>query len=227
MTNEWAESLMAHHLAYNFLGKAYFEPPTADFIDLLAREALFDDWPLESDQPDVQAGLALLREFAHFWKPDGDPLQIKPLARDYQRLFIGPDELLAAPWESVHRSESRLMYDRQTFEVRAAYARHGMTVKLKQVEPEDHVGLEMAFVAFLTGQALNALQIGDTDAVETAISGLRSFFSEHILHWVPGLTANILEHAETPYYRGLALLTRGCLAHTCAAFSIRSPLEAA
>jgi TorA maturation chaperone TorD len=224
---EWAESLMAHHLAYTFLSRAFYEPPTSDFIDLLARDALFDDWPLESEHPDTLAGLAVLREFSHFWKPDGDSAQLKPLARDFSRLFVGPDHLLAAPWESVHRSQERLMFERQTHEVRAMYARYGMVVKTVQVEPEDHVGIEMAFIAYLTGQALNALQIGDTDAVEESIRGLRAFFSEHILQWVPGLLANILEHAETPYYRGIALLTRGCLAQTCAAFSIRSPLEEA
>jgi TorA maturation chaperone TorD len=201
------ESLLAQHLAYSFLGKAFYEPPALDFIQPLVDDALFDDWPVESDDATMQAGLTELRDFCANWQPDS----LTDLKRDYARLFIGPGHLLAPPWESVYRSDEGLLFERQTLEVRAFYQRFGMAVPRPNVEPDDHLGLEFRFVAYLCNVALDAQRQDRPDLVDGLLAVTSDFLSQHLLTWAADCLGRVEANAQTAYYRGLARLALGCL----------------
>jgi TorA maturation chaperone TorD len=210
-----ADQFLAHHLAYNFLGKVFYEQPTAEFLNLLASEGMFDDWLLDGEHPDIQAGLALLRSFAAQW----DEAQLPALNHDYMRLFIGPDKLLAPPWESVYTSPEGLIFDKSTLEVRHEYQRFGMPISKLHNEPEDHLGLELRFISHLTALGLDALGQNQVEATALIVGALDTFLHDHLLCWADQCLDKIIAHANTAYYRGIALLTRGCLAQTKIAFT--------
>jgi TorA maturation chaperone TorD len=199
--------LIAQQLAYSFLSKALYESPEADFIQVLADDALFDEWPVDTDHPDVLAGLADLRAFVAQWQRE----DIGALKRDYARLFIGPDRLLAPPWESVYRSDEGLIFEKQTLEVRAQYQRFGMPIPMLNVEPDDHIGLELRFVAYLCALALEAIEANQPDTLSELIDAQRDFFADHLLQWAPDCLERIRTHAETAYFRGIAQLALGSL----------------
>lgn len=216
------ETLLAYHLSFSFLSKVFYEPPSAEFVQRLVDDALFEDWPVESDNADIQAGLAELRAFCASWQPD----HLSALKRDYARLFIGPDHLLAVPWESVYRNEERLLFDQHTLQVRAYYQRFGMEIPRLNVEPDDHIGLEFRFVAFLCGLGLEALEQDRPDLVAGLQDVLTAFFNEHLLVWSGECLGNVRAHAQTAYYRGVAQLALGCLQVSPAALatSVEAPM---
>jgi TorA maturation chaperone TorD len=222
MTVDKAEQLVAHHLAYSFLSKAFYEAPDAEFIDVLAQERLFDEWVLGSDNDASRAGLNLLRSFCEQW----DGSQLDALKQDYARLFIGPTALLAPPWESVYRSAEHLIFERQTLEVRQEYQRFGMPIPNLHVEPDDHIGLELRFISYLCSMGISALEQDNAGLLAQVEEEIHFFLRTHLLKWADSCLTRVIEQAHTDFYRGVAYLAQGCLAQSAATFG-RQPQEAA
>ena len=136
-----ADLLTAHRLAYQFLGGVFSAPPTAELVRRLVVEDLFADWPLESDEPEVRTGLALLRAFCR--SPGAE--QLAPLLADYGRLLEIPGDGFVRPWESVYRGKDHLLFDRETLEVSEAYRRFGVGGPEPGGEPADQPRLQHPF----------------------------------------------------------------------------------
>ncbi len=212
-----AETLIAQQLAYAFLGKVFYEPPTLELIQAIVSDDLFSDWPFRSANVEEIIGLDQLRQFSAQW----DSAQFEDLRRDHARLFVGPNRLLAPPWESVYCSREHLIFDRQTFEVRQQYQRYGMETRQSNVEPDDHVGLELRFIAHLNGLALFAMDKGDTNLTVEAVEATGRFLTEHLLRWSPEFLGLVMKSANTVYYSAVAQLALGCLYHTNSILSDR------
>ncbi|MBK8137212.1 MAG: molecular chaperone TorD family protein [Chloroflexi bacterium] len=216
MNTHWAEQFIAHQLAYSFLSKALYEPPDPEFMSVLTGQELFADWPLDSSDVDTLTGLGLLRDFCRQW----DESQTFALKQDYSRLFLGPSALLAPPWESVYRSPDHLMFEKQTLEVRHEFSRFGMRIPNLTTEPEDHIGLELRFIAYLCGAGLSAIERDDAKQFSIITQEIQHFLKEHLLQWADECLTRIIEHSQGDYYRGVAMLTRGTLAHTSRHFEV-------
>lgn len=215
---DWVETLIAHELTYNFLSKVFYEPPSRELIDTLAAEALFDSFPLETDQAEAENGLRILRDFCATWNAD----QFEALQHDYRKLFIGPGHLLAAPWESVYTSPDHLLFDAQTLQVRREYQRFGMPIPKLHNEPDDHLGLELRFIVHLCGIGIGAVEQEQPEVLDAALVEIRSFLNNHLLKWAPDCLNLVIEKAQSDYYRGCAHLTLGCLAHTNAVIQLEA-----
>ncbi len=202
--------LVAQGLAFGFLNRAFYEPPSAEFINRLAADDLFADWPLSSNREEMHMGLHLLRKFCSSWQET----ELPALRSDYGRLFIGPGPLLAPPWESVYLSDEHLLFEAQTLEVREMYRRFGLQAPKLNVEPDDHLGLEMAFMVHLCHEALAALEHQQEDRLHKAMQAQRDFMEKHLLRWAPDCLWRVIRQACTDYYRGVAYLALGCLAET-------------
>lgn len=207
---DWVETLIAHELAYSFLSRVFYEPPSQELIDTLAAEALFDAFPLETEQPEAETGLRILRDFCATW----DASKLDALQHDYRRLFVGPERLLAPPWESVYVSPDHLLFDTQTLQVRREYQRFGMPIPKLYNEPDDHLGLELRFVVHLSGIGIGALEREQPEVLDAALTEMRGFLNNHLMKWAPDCLTRVIENARTDYYRGCARLALGCLTHT-------------
>ena len=76
----------------------------------------------------------------------------------YTRLFVGPATPQAMPWESTYRSRSRALFRQETLEVRNAYRAQGFLPQAYPKVADDHLALELGFLAALAGRAVDALQ---------------------------------------------------------------------
>jgi TorA maturation chaperone TorD len=208
--HEWRRRQEEQALAYHFLGRCFYEPPRAEWLAAFAEDRLFEAWPFRSGDDSTAAGLALLATFCRNW----DPAQLDALTWDFNRLFVGPGEMLAAPWESVYRSKTKLTFQDSTLQVRAVYERFGLRAPAIHREPDDHLGLELAFVAMLSDQAARAAAEDDATRLTRCFEGQKDFLRDHLLAWAPACLALVEKHAETDYYRGAALLTLGSLAES-------------
>ncbi|MEQ6900103.1 molecular chaperone TorD family protein [Nocardioides sp. YIM 152588] len=193
-------TLWEHHAAaFGVLGRLHREPPSDEALTAIG--ALLDEWPLP-DGPDAAAGLARLRCSRDAGE---DAARVRA---DHDRLYGVSAVALVAPYESVHRGEDRLVFDTATLEVREAYRALGLQAPQLNLEPDDHIGLELDFMA----QALlRAVGAPDDALAEAALAPARAFLADHLLPWAPAVLARVEEAARTDFMAGVALLTRGAL----------------
>jgi len=212
--SHWSELLTGEMLTLGLLGKAFYVYPERAWVQSLIDGDVFAEAPFAGEQPQVSAALDLLRTWSDQQRGGLSDPAFDDLLVDYTRLFIGPDKVLTPPWESVYFSEERMVFQIETLQVREWYRRFGLQAEKLHNEPDDHIGLELEFVAHLAKLGLLALEQNDPAAFEQSLDAQRNFLSEHLLRWGPGWCEQVEEKAQNDFYRGIAMLTRGALFQT-------------
>ena len=208
----WELQLTGEILLFNLLGKILQEVPARAWLQPLVDDEVFTESPFAEAQPDVVAGLNLLEKWCDTFQQAGQAdTVLKEVQVDYTNLFTGMRKLPVSPWESVYFSDERLVFQEQTMDVRAWYKQYGLEIINLKREPDDHVGLELIFVGHLARLGLAALEAGNDLEFEQLLAAQRDFLAKHLFRWVPLWCKQILEYANTDFYRGLALLIRGAL----------------
>jgi len=208
---DWVPRFTGEMLLCGLLGKLLYAPPEKDWILSLATEGVFDDSPFAAEQPDVIHGLELLRSWSQGYDAVLRDQAFDELRVDYVRLFVGMGRVLAPPYESVYFDEERTVFQERTLQVRAWYRRFGLEVVAGSGEPDDHIGLELGFLAQLAKLSLRALAEQNTENLECLLRNQHAFLSEHLLKWAPLWCALVDQHARTSFYRGVAWLVQGAL----------------
>jgi TorA maturation chaperone TorD len=208
---ELYERLAGEALICGLLGKVLYTYPDRAWMLSLASEGVFDEIPFDMDASEEEAGEKSLKEWTRQSRHGLDDEAYDALRSDYTRLFIGPGRPLAPPWESVSLSITGLTFQAETLEVRRWYARHGLQFEKLHKEPDDHIGIELAFIAHLAGGAVRALEDGDEAAFNRAIAAQAGFLSEHPLRWGPEWCQQMIEAAKTGFYQGIGRLTLSTL----------------
>lgn len=138
--------------------------------------------------------------------------QIEDLAVDYARVFLGAGQVEAAaayPFESVYTSPGRLVMQEAWEAVCREYEEAGYVRTLGSDLHEDHIALELGFLAKLGTEALDA----DTEeALVNAIARSMAFLKAHPMRWAAAFAEDIRRYAETDFYRGASRLLEGYLA---------------
>lgn len=219
----WLPLLTGEMLLCGVLGKVLFTYPEQAWLTSLAADSIFDEAPFAFDQPDVKEGLMLLNDWAYHNRDGISDSEFDEIVADYRRLFIGPGQVLAPPWESVFVENGRMIFQKATLGVRDWYRRYGLqSVKLHK-EPDDHIGLELTFLAHLAGQAIGALERGEELAFEAANDAQSRFFSTHVLTWAPVWCNQVCAYTQTDFYRGIALMVKGLLNELSIMFELEAP----
>lgn len=206
------EILEARELTYRIISAGFIKPPSADLLKLTIHERLFDFFPLEIDAEQFQQGLTQLKQWCSQVQDDRLEAILEQLKADYNRLFVGPNHLLAPPWESVYLTEERLTFDQMTLDVREFYRRHDLEFALLNKEPDDHFGVELEFMAELINRQLQHIEKGQVDEAHYLVKEQKAFLREHLTQWTPHFTQSVLESAQTDYYQGLARLAHDFIA---------------
>lgn len=210
------QDLAGRALVFGLLGRALYVSPDRVWVQTLVQERLFDGVPFAGEQPDVVKGLALLAAWTDASRAGLTGQAFDAVQFDYTRLFVGPGKVQAPPWESVYFHDEEMTFQEETIQVREWYARFGLQAELLHSEPDDHIGLELAFLAHLAGQAVAACQKGEAENLGRLTSAQQEFAAEHPAKWVPAWCDRVCQHARTDFYRGIALLAKGALAELAA-----------
>jgi len=179
--------------------------PEADFIKGLKECDVAGSWPEFNQRTENSTGRKLLQDFLQQWPNETDTAQAEKalitLKLDYGQLFFGPGEPTAVPQGSVYLCEEQLINDRTTVELMDFYRAHGVELQLDYKQPIDHIGL---FFAVLD-QSFGRLQTEvDNQAL---IRFVQVLLQQHLLPWATRCCELAVEHANSDFYRGLALLT--------------------
>ena len=130
---------------------------------------------------------------------------IKLLLNDYQKLFVGPDHILAPLWESVYRTKDKIIFDETELEIRRLYNKSGLDVK--KTEPADHLSLELAFMARLCA----VVSVNKAFKINELLVKQLEFLKEHLLKWTLSFVENVKENSSTEFWINWSLITRSWL----------------
>jgi len=159
-------------------------------------------------EDDIERGLAMVCEDVQ--KNSGRFPQYREERRvEFARLFLGPQHPAAVPFASFYLSETKQLMTDITIQVRRYYLDAGMAVTGLHRVPDDHIALELEFMAYLADESAKSLEKGDVGAASEGGARLESFHREHLAKWVPFFAERMHESAESDFYRGVALALKG------------------
>ena len=172
------ESLTGEVLLLSLMSRLIYNYPENEeriWLQTLIDDDVFVEAPFSADKDETKAGLEFLRN----WGKNGITNEaFENIQADYTRLFIGPDGVIAPPWESVHFGDDRLIFQQRTLDVRAWYQRFGLKAEKINHEPDDHIGLELLFLSHLATLGLQALNEQDSARFEEINGSATRFFQE-------------------------------------------------
>jgi TorA maturation chaperone TorD len=190
---------------YNLLRQLFLKEPTRELIDNLAKIVI----PDETDD-DIDYGLKLMIESCknNMYRADA---WLEDLAIEYTRLFIGPQNPPAVPYASFYLSESHLLMTDETIYVRNRYLDAGMAVKDLYRIPDDHIGIELEFIYFLTQKIIEYFEQGKQQEASRLFEMRSNFLKEHMALWTPVFADKVIEHTTEDFYKGAAYILRGII----------------
>lgn len=160
---------------------------------------------LDIEDEEIREGLEDMKKYIEeALKRDLREVELE-LAVDYANIFLGVKharEKIGTPHPSESVYKTGLLMQEPYDEVLQAYWDAGVDVVKDFKEPADHVAIELQFMSYLCRKASEALQRGDKENLMKFLKAQRDFLEKHILQWIPRLAKDILESADTDFYRG-------------------------
>ena len=195
-----AEVLEARHFCYMALQSAFGVEPSAAQLDALRSEET-RGWfqGLFADE-----GLAKAVERFFLAAEDAD---LDCLRSNYTRLFIGPGQLAAGPWESIYVNAEPLLFVESTVDVRKAYLAQGYAPRLFPNVADDHIALELDFMKRLAERMRLSISDGNEGGFASARDASASFLNEHLLKWDERFAAKVREAGGEYFSCAADLLT--------------------
>lgn len=195
-TNDKTERYLALQAIARVLHNVLLSYPSEASVQTFVDDQLGETWPELTSSEQNQQGKALLQEFTQQWSVS----QLNELKLDYGQLFFGPGEPTAMPWGSVYLGEQQLLNDDSTVALMAFYKQQQISFELEYNQPLDHIALFYAVLDQLLGQL--AQEPDNKTALETMVVLLQ----QHMLPWSGRCLSLAIEHAETDFYKAIALL---------------------
>lgn len=185
------ETLAAQAEALRLLSQLFGVPESSL---ITAIEGLRDIYRADRHAVELLDGMA--RSLA-----DDDPIALKV---DHARLFVGPYEMLAPPYASLHLEAGDRVDGEVTRRIARCYQRAGLALSSDEKRPADHAGYLFEFLYFGAFCFLR-------DGGEDDFARLERFADAYVLSWMPRLFALMESGADTRYFKSFARLGLDCL----------------
>lgn len=193
------------------------------------------DWPFWNE-PNPHPELASLHADAHAALTRGTDLlqrswesheEDSTIRMDQDFLYGVSATARVSPFESVHVGEEQLVFDTETIQVRWYYSQLGLRAPQLHTEPDDHLGLEFAFLSQGCQRMLSALDAGRIEDYHGVRDIVVAFIREHPLRWIPATLREAAVQAQTAWMQGVEALSYAAFASWCVTLSTRGLLPAA
>ncbi len=205
--SEHSELMSNRESFYRFLGRLYKVEVDQALLDRMKCLR----FPVECGETELAEGYRMLENYLARPEPDA----LTDLAVDFAKVFLGAgiadETAVAYPYESVYTSPDRLIMQDARDQVVAAYRSKGLDKAEALDVPEDHIALELEFMACLCREAQDLVAADDGQPVSGGIKEQRDFLVQHLLNWVPAFCADVQKFAETDFYKAVAKITNGYL----------------
>ncbi len=115
--------------------------------------------------------------------------------QEYVRLFRFGKEIPCPPYESVYRTEDKVLMSHLAVDVQDRMRAFGVDVSDEFKDLPEHVSAELEFLRYL-------YLLGEEEALEEA----RSFLEDHLLQWVPQFCECVRANSRIDFYREVCVL---------------------
>jgi TorA maturation chaperone TorD len=180
------------------LAACYYQPGPE-----LTEEKVFDSMLAAAIRVDGDLAARVRRLGAQF-SEEG----LEVLLLDYTRLFLGPTNVLAQPYESVWLTGEQTLMQDTSMAVLDLYKEGGFEIDEEFRELPDHIAAELEFLYLLLFRQAQARRDNDSQALSRVVALQRRFLDQHLARWVEPLVAAMSAGARTAFYRELAALTQ-------------------
>lgn len=228
-----APYLDAFAASFLVLGRLHLGHATTDTRrDIYSKLSDWPSWCEPSPIPELADLHAETREaltrgidlLQHSWESHEDDQTIR---MDQDFLYGVSAHARVSPFESVHVGEEQLVFDTETIQVRMYYSRLGLQAPRLHTEPDDHLGLEFAFLSQGCQQMMAALEQGRTEDYTRVRDIVTAFTAEHPLRWVPATLREAEAQAHTAWMQGVEALSYAAFASWCVTLSTQGLLPCA
>ena len=151
------EERAAARVAFDLAARLVQCEPDAAWIGECVQSSLFSDAPFGEDDDAVQRGLSLLSSWCDT-AGGCEEEATQDIARDWLRLFAGCGAPEAPIVESFYTEPNSTLFGRATIEVKREYERWGLSFEKSGKEPDDSLGLMLAFCAHLMREQVRAVR---------------------------------------------------------------------
>jgi TorA maturation chaperone TorD len=143
--------------------------------------------------------------------PDLATTSLDELGVEFTRLFSGISEGNGPPppFESVWR-EDRLIGE-STVAVLESYARAGFADIDPAAGPQDHISVELKFIALLALREAEAWHADDAAGARQRLLQQRDFLRVHLTTWAPRWADSVIQQTTMPLFAALAGLLKAGL----------------
>lgn len=207
MIKSWTDVWNLRTSLYKTLGTLLLEPIRKENKEIIT-PAFWANFPIEaSANSQLESGLEQLINSTSKLEELHTEEAIESVMYEYTDLFIGLGVPKAAPIESFYRSDKKMIFGETTFEMKNMLNEHGLESIEKDRQPEDHLGMQLLFVAMLTEKLLTLEEEEHMDIIREQIP----FIGMHLIAWIPDLCADAKEHGSVGFYGGLIELIWGVI----------------
>jgi TorA maturation chaperone TorD len=126
---------------------------------------------------------------------------LNKISSNFTRLFVGPGVVEVDPWESVYVTNEHILFQPSTLEVRKAYVAQGLIPSKYPHVADDHIALELDFMAELAARLADAFVADDIAAVDEALSASEAFLSQHLLRFASGFNVALAKAKHNYFYK--------------------------
>jgi len=213
----FAKLLKDRETVYSFLGRVCEKEVDEQLLNnlLACRELLLkNNSVVELYSTEVKDGFQELSNYLQGLCEEKEKMNrvLVELAADYAELFLGvgyargKGEGIPHPSESVYLGG--YLYSDVVEKLFDAYLEEGLVKSPDFNEPEDHIALELYFMAHLCRKANMHLDLGRQQDLLKYLNMQKAFLNEHLLKWAPRLAEDIIKYANTIFYRAIGKIMR-------------------
>ena len=184
------EQSLAKWAFYDFFSKVLYQPEQ----DMLEHE--FQQLLKEANNEYQAINPELVADFCQLVDHQ---LSLQELLVEYGKLFVGPAEVLAPPYESYYRDSGTVM-GASTIGVKKFYQKTGMEMLKEIKEPPDHIAIEMNFLAQLFRMQTQLLEDQDTDRAEQIMTLAAEFYLKHPAVWIEEFCNRVRQKSQHEFY---------------------------
>ncbi len=199
--------LKARANLYRFLGSLYIMEVDEDALADMKKMQFPNNLP----ESNLSEAYKMISEYIAACTND----DLDDLAADYAKTFLAAGEAsgqAAFPYESVYVSKKHEIGGRTEQETLALYALHGWEPGKNMYRTmNDHIGLELEFMAVLCEEQLLACNTNNSDRAAMSLGEQKEFLETH-LRWAGAFCMDVNKFARTAFYQGIAKLTSEFLA---------------
>ncbi|KJS19578.1 MAG: hypothetical protein VR72_18165 [Clostridiaceae bacterium BRH_c20a] len=119
---------------------------------------------------------------------------------DYGKLFVGPFNLLAAPYSSVYLGHERRVMGDSTIEATNFYQKAGLVINNDLKDAPDHIKVELEFMQYLI---MKSISIGEEEFLKLQ----KEFLFNHLSLWITDFKKAVTTNSRTILYKNLLEVT--------------------